>query len=74
LPITLTLPLEQYKIPEELKKLREERKKLKQELDYVDKLIKVIQNCCEHPESEREYGNTCGRWEYTACKACGKEW
>jgi len=34
--------------------------------------LKMVQELCCHPETET--GNTWGRWPYTRCKVCGKEW
>lgn len=62
----------QEDIPETLKELRKALGALQNEETFLRSQIKGIQEICKHPKTYS--GNTWGRWAYTQCEICGKEW
>jgi hypothetical protein len=65
-------PPTQEQIPETLKGLRQQLLTTQAEAKWIQDRIEAVQNLCTHPHVIK--GNTWGRWPYTECKICGKEW
>jgi len=65
-------PPTQDEIPDLIAYLRQTIDKADREVEWIRGRIKMVQDICEHPETET--GNNMGRWPYTRCKVCGKEW
>ena len=42
------------------------------EVEWVRARIKAVQDICKHPNVTK--GKAWGRWPYTRCDVCGKEW
>lgn len=66
------LPTNQSEIKPFIDKQRAKIKELNAKVEGRVALIKAAQSMCSHPSTHS--GNTWGRWPYTKCDICGKEW
>ena len=70
--VSVELPIRQEQVRDKVREIASELSRVRAEEKQLLSLLKAVRDACSHPS--RESGNTWGRWEYTECKVCGKEW
>lgn len=69
---TLNLPVNQAEVQPRIREFAAEIQKLNVQVKVYQQYIEILRDMCIHPRTET--GNTWGRWSWTRCLECGKEW
>lgn len=68
----ISLPVPQEQVKDTIARLVITLENIRQAEEAVKALVEIVQDGCSHPDTIT--GNHMGRWPYTKCTICGKEW